>query len=161
MSTGNQGQGQGRRNEGQGRNNGGRGPNPAREGGQSQGSGQNVRQGMEEVSNRVQEGYESAREEVSRRVRQAEGAVARNPAPSVLMGFGLGFGIGLALTVALTQREESWAERYLPDSLRNLPDSWRNARVPEMPSSMHSSFQHLADSIRDLPSAIARAMPSR
>jgi hypothetical protein len=161
MSTGNQGQGQGRRNEGHGRNNGGQGPNPAREGGQAQGYGQNVRQGMQEVSDRVQEGYDAARDEVSRRVRQAEGVVARNPAPSLLMGFGLGFGIGLALTVALTQREESWAERYLPDSLRNWPDSLRHARVPEMPASLHGSFQHLADSIRDLPGAIARAMPGR
>lgn len=158
----NENQGQGRKNDGRGRStNGGAG----RDQGQGQSPEPQAPPGVEQVTNRLHEGYESARDEVSRRFRQTEDAVSHNPGSSVLIGFGLGFGIGLALTIALTSREETWAERYLPDSLRDLPDTLRNARVPESvrgaSSNVHGTFHHLAESIRDLPSAIARAMPGR
>lgn len=151
MAAANQGQGQG-----QDRNNGG-----VRE--QAQNLAQNVQQGVEQAGERLRQGYDATREGVMHRYRRAEGMVARNPAPSVLIGFGVGFGLGLALTAMLTHREETWAERYLPDSLRDLPDSIRKARIPQgvrdahIPDSVHSTFHHLAESIRDLPSLIARA----
>ncbi len=108
-------QGQGRRNEGHDRNNGGANK-PAR------GAEENVQQGLSQVNDRFREGYETAREEFGHRYRRAEGAIARNPGQSVLIGFGLGFGIGLAITAMLAHREEeTWADRYLPDSLRDLP----------------------------------------
>ena len=78
----------------------GDGPNPnggaaqgARE--QAQAAGQQVQQGVEQAASRLREGLGSARETAEHGYRQAEGAIARNPAPSVLIGFGVGFGLGL------------------------------------------------------------------
>ena len=56
------------------------------------------------------------------------------------VSLGVGLGVGLMLTLLLTEREESWYERYMPESLRHLPD-----RVREM----------------NLAEAIARHLPSR
>ena len=152
MASNNPGQGRRNNNEGHDRGNNG-------------GAGQPTPQATQQVTDRFREGYDAAREELSHRYRRAEGTIARNPGNSVLIGFGLGFGIGLAVTAMLNQHEETWADRYLPDSLRDLPDTLRNAHVPESvrgaSSNVHSTFHHLAESIRDLPSAIARAMPSR
>jgi hypothetical protein len=169
MASGNQGQGQGqvRRGEARDRPNGGPGT-AAGQGGLRetvQGFAQSAQQGMEQVSDRVREGYDMTRDEMTRRYRRAEGLVARNPTPSVLIGFGLGFGVGLAIAAMLTSHEESWADRYLPDSMRDLTGRLRRARVPDpvrdLPDALQSSFHSLADSIRDLPSAIARHMPGR
>ncbi len=152
MPAGNQGQS--RRNGGNVRNN-----SPENAGNrESTGEGQEHREGLAEIGNRL---YESAGE-VGRRAeagyRQAETAVSSNPGSSVLIGLGLGFGIGLALTALLGRREESWSERYLPESLRNAhwPDSVRNA-----PDALHGKLHHLGESIRDLPAAIAKHLPSR
>jgi hypothetical protein len=167
MAGGNQGQG--RRNDGPDRNanaNGGAGQQQGRE---PQSTGQKLQEGMHQVSDRFREGYDTAREEMAHRYRQAEGKIARHPGNSLLLGFGLGFGIGLALTAMLMHRdEETWADRYLPDSLRDLPDTLRNARVPEsvrsavrdahVPDSLHHTFHHLAEAIRDIPSTISRAV---
>jgi hypothetical protein len=151
MGTSNQGQG--RRKDGrEGNNVGAERPSqePARD----------IRSGAEQVGRRVREGFESARDEMSREYRSAEGMVARNPASSVLIGFGVGFGLGILLTTVLTHREETWAERYLPDSLRDfrMPDRMSRA-AQQVPDSLHSSFHNLAESIRELPSSIARLMP--
>jgi len=81
---------------------------------------------------------------MSVRYRRVEGLVARNPAPSVLIGFGVGFGLGIVLTTLLARPEPSWSERHVPDSLRHLPDS----------------FHQLAESLRNLPDSIARRLPS-
>jgi hypothetical protein len=160
MASGNQGQG--RRNEGrdQGKNGG--------VGQSAHDVAQNVQQGLSRAGDRFQEGYEAALEELAHRYRRTEGTIARNPGGSVLLGFGLGFGIGLAITVLLTQREDSWADRYLPDSLRDLPDQIQKTRIPEqlgravrdahLPDTLHQSFHHLADSLRDLPHTISRAV---
>lgn len=153
MPAGNQGQG--RRNEGNDRNNGGAGQ-----------AARNLSEGVQQASDRFREGYETAREELAHRYRRAEGSIARNPGNSVLIGFGLGVGIGLALTAMLTHREETWADRYLPDSLRDLPDSLRSAREnvrgavrdAHVPDSVHHTFHHLAEAIRDLPSTISKAV---
>jgi hypothetical protein len=85
-----------------------------------------------DLGQRVREGYETARETVAHRYRRAEGMVARNPTPSVLISFGMGFGLGMLLVMALNQREEStWSEwsHRLGDSLRHMPDRLRH--VPE------------------------------
>jgi ElaB/YqjD/DUF883 family membrane-anchored ribosome-binding protein len=147
MSSGDQGQpqGQGRPDEGQGRHDGG-----ARE--QIQNVGRRIQEGAEQASQRLREGLDSARDEAARRYRRVEGTIARNPAPSVLLGFGIGFGLGLILTTMLVGEEETWAERHLPDSIRRrIPDSLRHA--PD-------KISELADAIRDLPDQIARRLPS-
>ena len=114
------------------------------------------------MQNRVREGYDTAREEVSRAYEGAEGLVSSHPSSSVLIGFGLGFGLGVLLTTILTRREETWGERYLPDSPRDfkVPDRVTRA-AHEIPDSVHGSFHHLADAIRDLPSSIAQLVPHR
>lgn len=147
MSSENQGQpqGQGQPDEGQGGHDGG-----ARE--QIQSVGRRIQEGAEQTSRRLREGFDSARDEAARRYRRVEGTIARNPAPSVLLGFGIGFGLGLILTTMLVGEEETWAERHLPDSIRRrIPDSLRHA--PD-------KISELADAIRDLPDQIARRLPS-
>jgi len=84
--------------------------------------------------------------------------VARHPGSSVLIGFGIGFGVGLAVTALLTRREETWAERYMPDSFRK-PELPRSVR--EMPDSIQGTLHHLAETIKDLPSTFAKMIPSR
>ena len=152
MAGGNQGQGR-RGNEGPDRNaNGGAG---SQQGQAPQGAAQRLQEGAQQAGDRFREGYDAAREELTHRYRRAEGAIARNPGNSLLMGFGLGFGIGLAITAMLTHRdeEETWADRYLPDSLRgshlheHLRSAVRDARVPE---SLHHTFHHLAEAHNQL-----------
>jgi len=99
------------------------------------------------VGQRLSEGYDTAREEMTRRYRRAEGMMARNPTPSVLIGFGIGFGLGLVLTTMLGERE-TWAERHVPDRFRKLPDS------------LQDTLEQLADSVRGLPDAIKSHIPS-
>ncbi len=160
MPSGNQGQG--RRNEGNDRSNGGVNPS-------TRDAGRVASETAQQVGDRFREGYETARQEMAHRYRRAEGTIARNPKNSVMLGFGLGVGIGLALTALLTHREEeTWADRYLPDSLRDLPESLRKARISEsvrgavrdahVPDSVHHTFHHLAEAIRDLPGTISKAV---
>jgi len=122
--------------QGQGRHNGG-----ARE--EVQSVGDKIKEGAAQASQSLREGYETVSEEMSHRYRRAEGMLARNPTQSVLIAFGVGFGLGIVLTTMLNGPEEAWAERHVPDRLRNAPDS----------------LHHLADSIRSLPDAIARRLP--
>jgi len=108
---------------------------------------QRVQQGAEQVGARVQEGYDAARESALHGYRQAEGTIARNPGQSVLIGFGVGFGLGLVLCSMFT-REETWAEKYLPDSLQDVPDRYK---------SLVSSLKSLPKSVHDyLPDAVSR-----
>jgi ElaB/YqjD/DUF883 family membrane-anchored ribosome-binding protein len=104
--------------------------------------GQQVQQGAEQVSDRLREGFDSAREGALHGYRQAEGLVARNPAPSVFLGFGIGFGLGLVLCSMFT-REETWAEKYLPESLQDVPDR----------------YHHLVSSLRSLPRTVHDHLP--
>ena len=114
---------------------------------QARNAAQQVQEGVSQVGHRIQEGYDSARESAVHQYRQAEGTVARNPGPSVLIGFGVGFGIGLALCSMFT-REETWAEKYLPESLQDVPSRYR---------SLVSSLKSLPRSVHDhLPSSVAR-----
>ena len=106
-----------------------------------------VQQGAEQVGNRIQEGYESARETALHGYRGADGTMARNPGTSVLVGFGVGFGVGLILCSMFT-REETWAEKYLPDSLQDMPQRYRT---------LVSSLRTLPGTVRDhLPDAVSR-----
>jgi ElaB/YqjD/DUF883 family membrane-anchored ribosome-binding protein len=96
----------------------------------AQNLGQRIQEGASQVGERIQEGYGAAREGLSHGYRRAEGAVARHPGQSVLVGFGVGFGLGVLLTVLLTRREEeSWYDRYVPDRLRHL-------HMPHLPESI-------------------------
>ncbi|WP_435008136.1 hypothetical protein P12x_005410 [Tundrisphaera lichenicola] len=107
-----------------------------------------VQQGAEQLGQRIHEGYDTARESAVHQYRQAEGTVARNPGSSVLIGLGVGFGLGLVLSSMLTRREETWAEKYLPESLQDVPDRYR---------SLVSSLKTLPRSVHDhLPASIAR-----
>jgi len=162
-------QGQGRRNDGPDRNNANANSGAGQSSREPQNTGQKLQDGLQQASDRVRQGYGAAREEMAHGYRRAEGAIARNPANSVLLGFGLGFGIGLALTAMLSHRdEESWADRYLPDSLRDLPETIRNSRIPDQVrsavrdahagESLHHTFHHLAEAIRDIPATISKAV---
>ena len=114
---------------------------------QLQGVGQKVQQGAEQAADRLREGYDSAREGAVHSYRQAEGLAARNPGPSLLLGFGVGFGLGLVLCSIFT-REETWAEKYLPESLQDVPDRYK---------SLVSSLKTLPGQVRDyLPSSVAK-----
>lgn len=104
--------------------------------------GQQVQHGVEEAGNRLRGGYESAREGALHGYRQAEGTVARNPTSSILIGFGVGFGLGLVLT-SMFRREETWAEKYLPESLQDVPDRYKN----------------LVASLRDVPDSVKKSLP--
>ena len=108
----------------QSRENGGGTQGGVREGVQD--LGQKLHDGAAQVGERVHDGYDAAREGLAHGYRRAEGAIARNPGQSVLVGFGVGVGVGVALAMLLARREEeSWYGRYVPDRLRNmhLPDA--------------------------------------
>ena len=97
------------------------------------------------IGERVREGVEDAREAIEHGYDRATGAIARHPSTSVAAGFGLGLGIGVLLALVLTQREESYYERYMPDALRDIPDHLRG----------------LADRARHLPETLANYIPGR
>jgi hypothetical protein len=97
---------------------------------------QRAQEGAEAAGQYAREGYESARDVVGRGYERAESMIAENPAQSLLVVFGLGFGLGLLLTVALTSREETWYERHVPDSLRDLPDRIADRVARYLPRSM-------------------------
>jgi hypothetical protein len=114
-----------------------------------QNTGQRLQEGAEQMGQRLSEGYETARDELGLRYRRAEGMIARNPNPSVLIGFGLGFGLGLVATAILAEsRRETWAERNLPDRFRKLP------------SSLNDTLEQLTESVRNLPDALKDYVPS-
>ncbi len=113
-----------------------------------QAAGQQVQQGAEQVANRLREGVDSAREGALHGYRQAEGIAARNPGSSLLVGFGVGFGLGLVLCTLFATKEETWAEKYLPDSLQDVPDRYKG---------LVSSLKGLPKQVHDhLPSSITR-----
>lgn len=94
---------------------------------------------LEDVTNRIQDAYESARGTVAEGYRNAEDVVSNYPAPSVLVGFGLGFGLGLVLCSILAKPEPTWAERYLPESLQDLPDNVQRF-AHHLPSNLRSQL---------------------
>jgi gas vesicle protein len=147
-----QGQGQGR-DQGQGQHNGGTFQN-ARD--QAQQVGQRLQERAGEMGDRLQEHAYRARDEMAHHYRHAEGAMARNPMPSVLIGFGIGFGLGLALTAMLAAPEETWAERNLPESWYRLPKKLRY-----LAESGREMAEDLAESVRGVPEAVSSRIPRR
>jgi len=146
-----------KKGEGQGQNAGG--GQGARE--QVANAGQQIQQGAEQVGNRLREGYDSAREGAVHGYRQAEGTIARNPAPSVLIGFGVGFGLGLVLCSMFTDREETWAEKYLPESLQDIPDRYQSlvsSSVKSLPD-VSDHYHSLVSSLKSLPKAVHQYLP--
>jgi ElaB/YqjD/DUF883 family membrane-anchored ribosome-binding protein len=111
---------------------------------QLQNVGQKFQEQAEQVGNRLHEGYDTAREGAMYGFRQAEGLVARNPAPSILIGLGVGFGLGLVLSSMLTSREETWAEKYLPESLQDAPDRYHRLveSLRSLPRTVHDHLPH-------------------
>ena len=102
--------------------------------------GQQIREGVAQVGERLQAGFGAARHGVETGYRRAEGVVVRNPAPSLLAGFGLGFGLGVLLITLFDHEHETWADRHVPDSLRHL-------HVPEGIKHVPEHVHHLADAI--------------
>ena len=152
MAAGNQNQGH--RNAGNSRDQVS-GGNPSQSPGRPRAEDQ---EGGDALGDQIRERIGDAGEYAKEGLRHAGSMVSQNPSSSVMIGFGLGMGIGLAITALLTKREETWSERYVPDSLRK-------ARMPElikeMPDSLHATFHHLSESIRDLPSVLSKMMHSR
>jgi len=125
--------------------------------------GDQIREGAGQVGEHLSAGYDSARDEMSRRYRMAERTMAENPAPSLLIGFGVGFGLGLVLTTLLSREEETWSDwgqRHARDTMRHARDTMHQARDSARDSARHmpEMLQSLADSIRTLPDAISRSM---
>jgi len=111
--------------------------------------GQNLHNRMESVQSGMSDGY-----------RRAGQAVAENPMPSVLVGFGLGFGLGIVLTTLFSKEESwsDWSQRHARDTMRGARDSFHHAE--HVAGHLPDSFHQLAESIRHLPEAIARHLPS-
>jgi hypothetical protein len=115
-------------------------------------AGQQIREGAENVANRIQSGVDSAREGVSQGYRQMEGTISRYPAPSVLISFGVGFGLGIVLCQLLERDEDSWAERNFVGPFRRGSHAVRDS-MRHVPDHVH----HLAEAIAGhLPDAIKR-----
>jgi len=133
----------------------GQGHNPQNGGVRDQGwqAGQQIREGAGNVAGRLNEGLEVARDRAAQGYRQAEGAIARNPGPSVLISFGIGLGIGIALVQLLGQEEQSWTDRNIRNPIRDLQLD-RRARevVKNAPEQAHNIadaiMSHLPNSIR-------------
>jgi hypothetical protein len=71
----------------------------------------------------------------------------RHPYTTVLTGFGIGFGFGLFVTLLLTRREETWFERYAPESIQHWPDRLKQAReaaASYLPGSLKEAQESLA-----------------
>jgi len=135
--------GDGQHQAGGGGGQGGGGQGGARE--QIQGATQKLQQGAEQIGGRLGEGLDSAREGALHGYRQAEGSIARNPGPSVLIGFGVGFGLGLVLcSILAEQRKETWSEKYLPESLQDVPDQYHSlvSSLKSLPKAVHQHLPH-------------------
>ena len=120
-----------------------------------------VQEGVAQMGHNLHDRMESMQSGISDGYHKAENTVAQNPLPSVLIGFGLGVGVGLVLTTLFSKPEESWSgwsHRHARDAMRGAGDSFHRAEhaAGHIPNTLH----HLADSIRNLPEAIARHLPS-
>ena len=101
-----------------------------------------VKQGADQLSQQAKEHYGNVREGALKGYRQAEGTIARNPTPSVLISFGVGFGLGVVLCSLLTKKEETWSEKYLPESLKDVPDQYDSlvASLKSLPKAVHQQL---------------------
>lgn len=101
-----------------------------------------VKQTAEQLAQRAKDGYGPARDAAFEGYRQAEGAIARNPAPAMLIGFGVGFGLGVVLCSLLGKKEETWQEKYLPESFQDIPDHYESlvASLKALPKTVHQQL---------------------
>jgi hypothetical protein len=90
-----------------------------------------LRERAEHEGERIRAGYESAREVAAVGLERTEGLISGHPMSSVLLAFGMGFGAGVILSIALTQREESWVDRYLRRPMREIPERLRHMHLPD------------------------------
>lgn len=98
-----------------------------------QDAGQRLRDTADEAGDRLQHGYQSAREFVSERGEQVGHAIGQHPASSALVSFGLGFGLGLMLTALLVdRRSDPWYSKYVPDSVRDATGKLSDLRLREL-----------------------------
>jgi len=71
----------------------------------------------------------------------------RHPYSTTMTSFGIGFGLGLFVTLLLCRREESWFERYAPESMQDLPDRLKHAQdkaASYLPGSLKQARESLA-----------------
>jgi ElaB/YqjD/DUF883 family membrane-anchored ribosome-binding protein len=108
--------------------------------------GESIRQHAEEMAHSAREHYDDAREAVAHRYQQTERMIARNPAPSVMIGFGLGIAAGMLLAAICTREEETWYERHMPERLRDMPDRLR-AMSRDVPSRLRNLPDQLMERI--------------
>ena len=102
-----------------------------------------VKQGADQIAQQAKDQLGTARESALKGYRQAEGTIARNPAPAMLIGFGVGFGLGVVLCSLLANKEETWSEKYLPESFKNVPDQ----------------YDSLVESLKSLPKSVTSQLP--
>lgn len=118
-----------------------------------------AKQAVGQVAQQAGEHYDNIREGALKGYRQAEGTIARNPAPAVLIGFGVGFGLGVVLTSLLARREEeTWAEKYLPNSLKNVPDQ-ASSLASSLKKKVPDHYESLIETLKDLPQSVAAQLP--
>ncbi|WZP00474.1 hypothetical protein EP7_002118 [Isosphaeraceae bacterium EP7] len=151
------------RGQDQGARNGGSGGQPQQPQGVRQ-QAEHLAEGAKEAAgqavNRLREGYGEASEHLAHSYRQAEGTIARNPASSTLISFGIGFGIGLALTALLGREEETWADKYLPKKAAKYVPRDAAKFTGKVKAQAQDTYADLLDHLRDLPEAIASRLPS-
>lgn len=97
----------------------------------------------EQLAQQAREHYGNISEGAMKGYRQAEGAVARNPAPAMLISFGVGFGLGVVICSLLAgKKEETWAEKYLPESLQDVPDQYSSlvSQLKGLPKTIQSQL---------------------
>lgn len=84
---------------------------------------------------------------------EVESMVSERPGRSLATAFGFGFGLGLLVTLLLNRKdEESWYERYTPDTAHELPDRFRHAR--------HRLSDTMPDSLKQAGESLASYVPS-
>src|SRR6185437_1860346 len=94
----------------------------------------------------AERGAEGRGDEVRGRGGDVTRVVADRPGTSLMTAFGVGFGLGLFVTLLLNRDEESWFERYAPDSIQDLPDRFKQARH-RLTDSMTGSLKHAGSSV--------------
>jgi hypothetical protein len=152
------------RGQDQGTRNGGSGGQPQQQPEGVRQQAEHLAEGAKDVAgqavNRLREGYEGAGEHLAQGYRQAEGAIARNPASSTLISFGIGLGIGLALTTLLTRDEETWADKYLPKEAAKYVPRNPGKSIGKVKAQAQDKYAELLEHLRDLPEAITSRLPS-
>lgn len=116
-----------------------------------------ARAAAEQYAQQAKEHYGNVREGAVQGYRQAEGAIARNPVPALLISFGVGFGLGIVLTSLLGAKEETWQDKYLPDSVKGLADRFKD--VPDRLKEVPDQYSSLVDSLKGLPKSVLAQLP--